>query len=193
MHDTLNSDTESIRQLGMGDAGAFKDIYDQYWNKLYQAAVSKVRVSENAKEIVQDIFLDLWQRRDEIQVNDLERYLFSAVKYKVLDFFRKEVMRQRYVDSIANSPLESEDNPADKLAFNELRAEILNAISHLPDKTRSIFELNRIEYKSADEIAHLLDIPSRTVDYHITQGLKSLRFHLRDYMISMFLVCSALL
>lgn len=188
MQGILNGDTESVRQLRMGDENAFKEIYDQYWHKLYVVAVSKVRVSENAKEIVQDIFLDLWQRREEIEINELERYLFSAVKYKVLDFFRKEIMRQRYVDSIAEFSQESEDNPAERLAFDELKTEILSAISHLPEKTRAIFELNRIEYKTADEIAHLLNIPSRTVEYHITQGLKSLRFHLRDYIISLLIL-----
>lgn len=192
MHSILTNDTELIEQLHMGDKVAFQKIYDRYWNRLYRVAVSKVRVTENAKEIVQDIFLDLWQRHQESHINDLERYLFSAVKYKVLDFFKKEVLRKQYADTMADSLSEADWETEETLAYSDLQQTLLSGIDQLPPKTKLIFELNRIQYKSAEEIAQLMGIPLRTVEYHISQGLKTLRHYLKDYLITFWLVCISL-
>lgn len=192
MHSILTSDTELIEQLHMGDKVAFQKIYDRYWNRLYRVAVSKVRVTENAKEIVQDIFLDLWQRHQESHINDLERYLFSAVKYKVLDFFKKEVLRKQYADTMADSLSEADWETEEALAYSDLQQTLLSGIDQLPPKTKLIFELNRIQYKSAEEIAQLMGIPLRTVEYHISQGLKTLRHYLKDYLITFWLICISL-
>lgn len=188
MEGILTNDAELLQLLRKGDKVAFEEIYNCYRTKLYRAAQSKVRTEENAMEIVQDVFLDLWLRREQVQINDLERYLFSAIKYRVLDFFKKEFQRQRYAQSVFNNSIDGSSNTEEVLAYNELSESILFCIDQLPEKTKVIFELNRIQCQSADEISSSLDIPLRTVEYHITQGLKSLRYHLKDFILILLLL-----
>jgi len=190
MEEILTNDAELLQLLRKGDQAAFEEIYNCYRTKLYRAALSKVRTDENAMEIVQDVFLDLWLRREQVFINDLERYLFSAIKYKVLDFFKKEFQRQLYVQSVHQNHTDGSSDTEEVLAYNELSESISHCIEQLPEKTKVIFELNRIQCQSADEISSALDIPLRTVEYHITQGLKSLRFHLKDFILILFILFS---
>jgi len=187
MEKILTNDAELLQLLREGDKAAFEEIYNCYQTKLYRAAQSKVRTDENAMEIVQDVFLDLWLRREQVHINDLERYLFSAIKYKVLDFFKKEFQRQLYVQSVHHNGMEGSSDTEEVLAYNELSESISQCIQLLPEKTKVIIELNRMQGQGADEISSALDIPLRTVEYHITQGLKSLRFHLKDFILMLLI------
>jgi len=182
MQEILTNDTDLLQQLRLGNRAAFEEIYNRYRIRMYRAALSKVRTSENAMEIVQEIFLDLWLRRDKVFIDDLERYLFSATKYKVLDFYKKEFTRKQYAESVQVSGFDESYDTEETIAYNELSRSIVACIEQLPEKTRVIFDLNRIQGKSPDEISDVLGIPLRTVEYHITQGLKSLRLSLRDYL-----------
>ena len=193
MEGILTNEAELLQLLRQGDKAAFEEIYDQFRSKLYRTALSKVRTDENAMEIVQEIFLDLWLRRELVQIEDLERYLYTAVKYKVLDFYKKEVQRKLYAESVKLNGLEESSETEDVLAYNELSQSIFSCIEKLPEKTRVIFELNRIQCQTADEISRMLDVPLRTVEYHITQGLKSLRTNLKDYIIVLLLSVAPLI
>nr|WP_295922329.1 RNA polymerase sigma-70 factor [uncultured Dyadobacter sp.] len=190
MHPIVSDDTKLLQLLVQGDKVGFEKIYNRYHPKLYRIALSKVRTQENAMELVQDVFLDLWVRREEVEITDLERYLSSAIKYKVLDHFKKEFHRKRYMQLAQLSSLDQSSITEETLAFNELTRSILDCIDKLPEKTRKIFELSRIQHTSADEISTLLNIPLRTVEYHITQGLKALRSNLKDYILLLLLAFS---
>lgn len=192
MNGILTNEAELLQLLRQGDKAAFEEIYGQFQSRLYRTALSKVRTSENAMEIVQEIFLDLWLRRELVQIEDLERYLYTAVKYKVLDFYKKEVQRKLYAESVKLNNQDESSETDDMLAYNELSRSISSCIAKLPEKTRVIFELNRIQCQTADEISRMLDLPLRTVEYHITQGLKSLRANLKDYLILLLLSIGSL-
>jgi RNA polymerase sigma-70 factor (family 1) len=187
MEGILTSEAELLQLLRQGDKAAFEEIYHQFHSRLYRTALSKVKSDENAMEIVQEIFLDLWLRREMVRIEDLERYLYTAVKYKVLDFYKKEVQRKLYAESVKLNSHDESSETEDALAYNELSLSITSCIEKLPEKTRVIFELNRIQGQSADEISREMDVPLRTVEYHITQGLKSLRANLKDYLILLLL------
>ncbi|REA58228.1 RNA polymerase sigma-70 factor [Dyadobacter luteus] len=192
MNGILTNEAELLQLLRQGDKAAFEEIYGQFQSRLYRTALSKVRTGENAMEIVQEIFLDLWLRRELVQIEDLERYLYTAVKYKVLDFYKKEVQRKLYAESVKLNNQDESSETDDMLAYNELSRSISSCIEKLPEKTRVIFELNRIQCQTADEISRMLDLPLRTVEYHITQGLKSLRANLKDYLILLLLSIGSL-
>jgi len=183
MKDTIVNDAELVLLLETGDEHAFQEIYDRYWHKLYRMAVGKVGSQENAKELVQDVFLDLWFRRGEVHIGELDRYLFSAVKYNVLNFIRKEIVRKQYELSVFAKTPDTDCNTEDALAFQELQQAIMTGIDQLPPKVGHIFRLNRIEHRSVGEISELLKMPERTVEYHITQALRLMRGYLKDYMV----------
>lgn len=183
MPSTFVSDSQLTLGLKAGDEGAFRQIYDRYWHKLYRVAVGKVKVTENAKEIVQDIFLDLWVRHADLEIEILDHYLLSAVKFKVLDFFKHEIVRKNHRDFLLFSHSDADWDTEQELAYNDLNQAIIACIDQLPPKTRQILELSRLQHKSNTEITVLLGIPHRTVEYHIAQGLQNLRVYLRDYII----------
>ncbi|GLU56050.1 RNA polymerase sigma factor [Dyadobacter frigoris] len=191
---SMLSDEELVIKLETGEEWAFSEIYGRYWKKMFRHAFSKTGSDDSAKEIVQDIFLDLWQRRGSTHIQELERYLFRAVKYQVLDSYNKQIIRKRHFETVwAKSYEEVTESVEDQMAFEELKEKILECISSFPEKTRQIFTLNRMEGKSVMEISSLLHVPERTVEYHITIGLRHLRGHLKDYIISFSVLVISLL
>ncbi len=172
-----------LRLLREGDPAAFKAIYDQYWDRLYKVAAEKVPYAENAEEIIQDIFVDLWERRELLVIGDLEHYLFKAVKYKVLDYVRAQIVRRKHEDSVQQVTIISGDpDIEEELAYRELREAFHSGLNDLPEKTKEIFRLSRVEQFSVREISETLSVPERTVTYHITQALRILRVCLKDYI-----------
>ncbi len=172
-----------LRLLRGGDPVAFKAIYDQYWDKLYKVAAQKVPCTENAEEIIQDIFVDLWERREFLVIGDLEHYLFRAVKYKVLDYIRAQMVRRHHEDSVLRTTIEYGDpDIEEELAYRELREAFDSGLNDLPEKTKEIFRLSRVEQFSVREISKTLSVPERTVTHHIAQALRILRVCLKDYM-----------
>lgn len=178
----LLSDELLIKLLTVGDGGAFEEIYRRYFNKLLRTAQFKIHSKEIAEELLQDLFISLWEKRDKIIINHLEAYLNTSLKYLIINHIRRQILQDRFVEYAINKnePVESVD---ESIAFNELSIAIEKSIEKLPEKTRQIFTMNRLEYKSVKEISEQLSIPERTVEYHITQGMRILRIHLKEFMI----------
>ncbi|MDQ6477069.1 RNA polymerase sigma-70 factor [Dyadobacter sp. LHD-138] len=179
-----------VERLEQGDEYAFEQIYDRYWHRLYRAALNKIKVPDEAKEIVQDIFLDLWLRHGTVCIGELENYLHRAVKFKVLDFFKKEIVRRNYDKFAFVNMSEVAWDTEEELAYNDLNQLLIACIDLLPPKTRVVFELSKIQHKSNGEVAKMLKISTRSVEYHLSQGLKTLRIQLQDYDIYIFLLLS---
>jgi RNA polymerase sigma-70 factor (family 1) len=195
MNDKIVSDAALVHRLETGDEQSFQEIYERYWHKLYATAVSKTGCRENAQELVQDIFMDLWHRRGQVQIDDLERYLFKAVKYGSLKMIRKEIVRRQYQEAVFETGQEPYPDTDNAVAFRELSHAISAGIEQLPDKVREIFRLNRIQHISVPEISERLQMPERTVEYHLSKALNLMRIYLKDYMISpaiLALACSIL-
>jgi RNA polymerase sigma factor (sigma-70 family) len=124
----------------------------------------------------------LWERRETNQIEDLKKYLFGAIKYKILNHIKALLIRQKY-ENFKNATLADFDcQPEELLAYEDLNKALEKGIAHLPDKTRQIFRLNRLENQSVRQISASLCIPERTVEYHIMQSLRRLRSHLKEYV-----------
>ena len=177
------TDAVLLERLGKGDQNAFQEIYQRYWYKLFQVARRKVLFDEDAEEIVQDIFVDLWERREQLLINDLSKFLFKAVKYQLLDYLKAQIVRQSYQNSNQLFNQDTDTQTEEQLALKDLNEAILTGIDHLPSKTQEIFRLNRLEGRSAKEIADILQIPERTIEYHITQALRTMRSYLKDFIV----------
>lgn len=163
------------------DETTFEIIYKTYWVRLYQFAVSKTHDQDVAEEIVQDLFVNLWERKEELKVSNIPSYLFSSVRYKVIDFYK-----QRLFSDLAE--VRETIAPDYPIFLEELQNQLQEGIEQLPPKTRQIFTLNRIEGFSTDEIARDLSLPKRTVEYHITQALKHLRFIVKSAIIHLIFI-----
>lgn len=167
------------RLLRTGDEMAFQEIYQRFWKKLYAVAYRKVGVKEVAEELIQDIFEKLWNKRESVIIENLDYYLFSAVKYSVINYIKSQITEQKYFDQLKYTDTIDTHNV---FVINELSKEIEVGITALPAKTQEIFRLSRQEHLSVKEIAAKSQLSEKAVEYHITQALKSLRIHLKEYI-----------
>ena len=175
-----------VKLLKTDDKEAFQEIYRRYWHVLFVVARRKLYAQEAAEEVVQDLFTTIWFRRGEAQIEDLKKYLFSSIKYLVINAIKSKVVREEYENqTLLSGGYESSRHTEEELAYRDLYSAIEDGLLQLPDKTQHIFRLNRLENQSAREISVLLNLPERTVEYHITQALRALRLHLRDYILAM--------
>lgn len=175
------SDELLVKLLRVGEQDAFEEIYRRYWQKLLRSAQFKIRSKETIEEILQDLFISLWEKREKVLIENLEAYLNTSLRYLIINQIKKQILQEKFIEySLKKNELT--DDVDESVAFNELSVAIEKAIEQLPEKTQQIFRLNRLEYKSVKEIAVLLETPERTVEYHITQALKALRIHLREFI-----------
>jgi RNA polymerase sigma-70 factor (family 1) len=169
------------RLLFTGDAKAYEAIYRRYWRALFSIATWKTNSQVAAEEMVQELFMKLWENRQKTLIENLEAYLKTALKYSVIGFIKaKLVSKQAELG-------EASDQPTDQLAdtdigLAELSGALENALNLLPEKTRLVFQMSRFEQRSTSEIASRLGLTDRAVEYHITQSLRLLRFQLKDYL-----------
>lgn len=178
----LLSDELLVKLLKVGDAGAFSEIYQRYWKILFQSAQHKLQSEVIIEEILQNLFLKLWERRHTIEIIKLDSYLFKATKYQIIDFHRTQFMADKFANFTLSKEQQFEITPEQTLSISEITNILDHVFTILPEKTSMIFNLSRIEQKTTKEISKLLEIPERTVEYHITQSLKLLRKHLKDYL-----------
>lgn len=176
--------------LRTGDELAFRAIYQRYWKKLYSIARRKIESVEIVEEIVQDIFLKLWERRSTLGIEQLEAYLITSVRYAAINHIKSAIIHEKYADYVVDFSSEAVNTTDEQLQLNELMSVVEKQLSDLPDKTRQIFRLNRLEHQSIKEISSRLKVPERTVEYHLSQAIKMLRVYLRDYLSA--LVCVSL-
>ena len=174
-----------VRLLKTSDEKAFRTIYDRYWKKIYFTALKKVRSKEVAEELAQNLFVSLWEKRKESNILNLENYLSIAIKYSVINHIQSYFARQRAMDNAANNNSESlsDYSAENKLFLNELNEAIKKALDLLPPKTQEIFKLSRLEHHSVKEIAVIMNLSDKAVEYHITQSLKLMRLQLKDFMV----------
>lgn len=176
------SDEKILARLNKNDEKALSILYERYWEKLFISAYNLVKKREVCEDIIQEIFINIWNKRGEIKIHtSLKSYLYTCVTYKVYDYFRKnnKVIEVQLFENIEKRIQDS--TPESKLIFKELVAHINLHIDLLPEKSRIVFKLSRIEQLSHKEIAKKLNISTKTVEAHITNAIKILRTSLSTY------------
>jgi len=174
------SDEGLTRLLKQQELGAFEEIYLRYWKKLYSAAYKRVQSREISEEIVQDIFTSLWLNRHEQSVDKLSAYLFTAVKYKIINYLEKEISRRVYVEAQVN--IASADNSTEEtILLNELTEALEKEIEKLPPKRQQIFKMSRQEHLSIKQVASNLGISEKTAENQLGKALKVLKLNLKHF------------
>ncbi|WP_423128336.1 RNA polymerase sigma factor [Gaoshiqia sp. Z1-71] len=169
----MNQLTKRIRQ---GDIKAFDLLYAQFSERLFGFAFSMLKNHEDAKEVVQETFLKLWKKRDQLDSSQSVKALLFSVSYHiVIDLLRKRLKENQYLQELHARFAENEPG-ADHLAdYNELNNELQKAISALPEQRKKIYQLSREEGLSHKEIAGILNISVKTVENQINLALKTIR------------------
>jgi RNA polymerase sigma-70 factor (family 1) len=177
------SDDELVAYLRQDKLNAFEEIYKRYWKRLYGAAYKRLRSKELCEEIVQELFTNLWIKRQTLNIKTgLAAYLFASVSHYIIDYYRKEMIREKYREAFKVIHNNTDNSTEEAILLKDLSDTLETEISHLPDKCRSVYELSRKEHKSNKEIALYLGISEKTVENHLTRALKKLQIGLNHYM-----------
>ena len=175
----LYDETELLQRLREGDNAAFEAIYNRYKNLLYVHASRHLKNQEEARDIIQDVFSNIWQNRTTLYINEsLTAYLYQAVRNRVLNCQLKSARAEQYVDSFQqflNKVYVGTDHRVrEKMMYEYIEQEIAS----LPNKMRIVFEMSRKEGLSHKEIAERLSITEQSVRSHVKGSLKILRLRL---------------
>jgi RNA polymerase sigma-70 factor (ECF subfamily) len=183
----LDDDT-LVKFLRKGNDAAFTEIYHRYWSKLFSVAANKLNYDlKLAEELVQDIFLDLWHRREVLDIRgSLSVYLAAAMKYKVIDARLKKKRMAAHAEKLAAQASLSDTSTEKQISFDELQHELSALVSSLPEKCRLVYKLSREAGYSQKEIAHHLSISEKTVESHLSRAVKTLRLGLKNFLTHIF-------
>ena len=174
---TLTAEEEKIllQRIKEDDNAAFRQLFDAYYKYLTVTAYRYLHESEKAKDMAQDAFVELWNRRETLTITSgVKAYLRQAVVNKCLNYIKRE----KRIDFSENTMLpETLMTPAatDNLEYEDTRKTIQDAIDTLPERCRIIFCMSRFDEKSHKEIAAELNISTKTIENQITRALKTLR------------------
>lgn len=186
-HNHATKDEQTLLSLlRQDDIQAFEEIYERFWERLYVAANRVLEDEAVSKDIVQEIFIDVWNRRATLQIQNLNAYLYQAVKFQMAKQLRKRPLNPVHLEVIAE--LKSPQVADAPLHLAELQEQIEQVITALPPRCQEIFRLSRFENLTNKEIAQRLNISLSTVENQIHIALKSLRSNL-DNALSFILLC----
>lgn len=169
----------------------FSKIYRIYFPKLVRFSREYVVSTEDAENIVQDIFMYLWEHRDMLELlTNPNAFLFTLTKNRCIDFYRHKVRtesKKESLDALSEKELKLKIEALQQFDENMFTVEDINtllnkAIAHLPEKCRQVFILSRMEGMKHEEIAVQLNISVNTVQNHIVTALRKLKVELKDYL-----------
>ena len=182
LNSTFNTDQQILEHLAKNDVRAFDFLYNKYFSKLYGAVYKRLQNRELTEEVVQELFISLWERRGVLTISTtIETYLFSSVKYLVIAQYKKNNLFEKYSNSL-NPEVNDTNFTEQVIAFDELNAAYQNSLKLLPERCREIFLLKRTGL-SQREISEKMDISEKTVENQMTKALKILREALSDYTV----------
>lgn len=170
------SDEQLFELLCQDNREAFDEIYSRYWDKLYVYTAKAIKDKEAAKDIIQEIFVSLWLRRDSLKNNDsLSGYLFTAARFKGITYIQSNLKKSSFEPALIEHFTGRQDSLNEQLAAKELNTIVNDEIRKLPEKMREIYILSRKEQLSHKEIAEKLQISDKTVKKQISNALKLFR------------------
>lgn len=166
-----------ILALKKGEEWAFTHIYEKYWKILLAVSLRSIHDQVLAEGIVQEVFVSLWNRRNQIEIKQLEAYLATAVKFATFKAIQRNKRHLEIESSLKPAQnYYSEDENIEAIFLKEYVAGI---VEHLPPKCKLVFQLSRDQYLSNEEISQSLGISIKSVEAHITRAIKVLRVNLR--------------
>jgi len=172
----MSEEKQIILKFKGGDAAAFDIIYHKYSKKLYNFAYGLLKDIDAAGEIVQEVFVNLWEKREQVDTTfNFENYIFTITFNSIRKFFRKRSMENKVKNFLLKNSPEVIENTDGSIIYNELLELANETIEKLPPKRKIVYKLSRHEGIKIKEIASRLNISTRTAENHLAKALKFLK------------------
>lgn len=176
MHSFIQGDSQSIALLKRGEGTAFAALYRKYASELFRYVRKNIGVKEDCEEIIQDIFLDIWARREKLDhVTNLEGYLYKMVRYKVIRYFQHKSVVKKFEKHYRLFEVLYEDSQMEETKKTTFQERITSCLSDLPERCQEAFRLRFLENLSNGEIAKRMNISKTTVENYIVKAYSHIR------------------
>ncbi|SEP41736.1 sigma-70 family RNA polymerase sigma factor [Mucilaginibacter sp. OK283] len=173
------TDEQLTALLKEGDHAAYTEIYRRYWKKLLLIAWNHSKDQLAAKDIVHDVFISLWERYTDVEINNLSAFLATSVKFTVYKYYQKEQRRNDL--ALQNYEYEATVNDEDKLDAIFLQEYVNGIVEKMPEKCRLVFGYSRNLGMKNSEIATKIQITEKGVEANLTRALRIIRGELKNH------------
>lgn len=181
MHVNVNNDRELLRLMAEGDEAAYRQLFHLHWNNVYSVALVLTKSVPLAEDMVQDIFLKIWQKRaDFTEIERFEDYLFIMARNHIFNELKKKSRDDNFRQQVTSFFEDSINNTDLALLTKETQQQINLAVAQLTPQQQLVYRLSREQGLSHEAIAQQLDISRNTVRNHMVQSLKTIREYLKD-------------
>ncbi len=180
-----------LHRLKQGDERAFSKIYDHFSRSLYRKILRLVNDDEVAQELLQELFLKVWVKRESINPEQsFWPYLYEGAKWLVYKHYRRIAYNKRLLDHLIITTVPHDTNAEELLIDQETQELLIQAIEHLPPQRKQVFKLCKFEGKSYQEVAEMLGISTSTISNQIVAANKSVKeyFLLNNNLIVLFII-----
>ncbi|MBO9683178.1 MAG: RNA polymerase sigma-70 factor [Flavisolibacter sp.] len=180
-HKILPNERELFARIATGDQQAFTQIFYHYTQRIYNYIFAKTKSNDLTEEIVQEVFIKLWNKREELAaIQNYEAFIITMATNKTYDFLRKMASEEN-IKRQAWASVQSYSNITEEtLDFHESRELLHEAVGQLPPQRKKVFLLSRQQGLSHQEIAEQLDLSPKTVNNHLTEALRFIKEYLRN-------------
>ena len=184
MPNKIPSDKILLSLMKEGDAVSFNTLFDRYWEMLYATVFSVCSDREVCSEIVHDIFLNIWLKREKLQIESFKAYILASARYHVYRHVKNARKNSlEYREELEYSSRVSMNDGELNIRYQDLEKSVERELAELPRRCKEIFTLSRREQLSNDEIATRLDISKRTVENQLTHALRHLRLSMKHFLV----------
>ncbi len=179
----LYDDTALFTLIKEGSVAAFDELYERYWLKMLVRANVLLHSQEDAEEVVNDVFITFWKKRETIEIKiSVKAYLSAMLQYACFTILANGKRKRKTISNTEITDI-ADDGTEQWLSFEQLRNELEKAVCQLPEKCRLIFRLSREEGMTDKEIAKTLDISVNTVRTQMNRALTKLKTTLHSFFI----------
>lgn len=188
MDQNLNQLSDKKLLVLMADSNelAFSSLFERHWEKLLDTAFKVTGDKEASQDIVQDVFAEVWNKREDLAIDNVEAYLHQSTRYAVFRHIRRARLIVTDLSSV-EAPLHI-NTTEEQVSFDEISNRLEQSIEQLPEQRQRVFKLSRYEHLTNKEIASRLDISVRTVENHISKALETLRYQYTDVLWVLFIL-----
>lgn len=181
-----------LLQVASGDQAAFRQLFDRYWDNIYAVAFAFLKSDTVAEEIVQDIFMKVWLKKEQLpHLENFSNWLFIIARNHIYNTLRKKVSETSFENELLEHLAETSDSAWQSVISRETEKLVDQAVASLPNQQQTIYRLSRIEGLSQEEIADRLQISKNTVKVHMRLALQSIRRYLQDHSAAIILALGA--
>lgn len=186
--DILYSDEKLMKEIKADNMLAFDVLYKKYSKRLFNFAYSILKSSQEAENLLQDVFLNLWEQRHNIEKDSsVKSYVFTIAYNMAVSVIRKKVREHQFFEYLKTLQDLSQEPVNIEVEYNELTDRLNKIIDKLPARQREIYLLHKNEGLNYQEIAEKLNISVNTIENHMSRALKTIRTGLADYSIIVLL------